>query len=186
MAWETSLGVRSIRDSERRLFVSAAISLLESGRNTWVRVYDQMDSEVKAGMLVGVIEHLVDPLLEPPTLTASLEGTVGAVFAHLSQEVETECCLNEDRKWRTLIRAMGVKVGVLSTNVDAWMSGIRDIADAILWDRDFEMENLSDAPPDHSRRIKERLGIDQDYYITPPPFNMDVEEAKKRLQELLV
>jgi len=48
-----------------------------------------------------------------------------------------------------------------------WAELIELVADHILWDRDFEFEELvGDVSPDRAEMIKQQLGINADYYST--------------------
>jgi hypothetical protein len=162
MAWDTPIGVRSVRGSERNLIVCVAQSLLGFKRNSWIRVFDQMDSDTKAGMLVEVVRRLVDPALEPLALTAVNEATLGAIFAHLRQRVEDECDAGDSTHWRSLLRSTGCKEPISSTNIHEWVMAVEDVADLFLWDRDFEIEELIDAQPDVARELRRQMGIADD------------------------
>lgn len=53
---------------------------------------------------------------------------------------------------------------------DRWALWIEYLADAILWDRDFELaEDFLDADPRVSRRRRQLLGIRDDYFTRVPP-----------------
>ncbi len=53
---------------------------------------------------------------------------------------------------------------------DRWALWIEYLADAILWDRDFEMaEDFLDADPRVSRHRRQLLGIREDYFTRVPP-----------------
>jgi hypothetical protein len=38
----------------------------------------------------------------------------------------------------------------------------------VLWDRDWELEQIMDLPPRKARSLKRRLGIDDDYFRAVP------------------
>lgn len=60
----------------------------------------------------------------------------------------------------------------LATEIDVWGDCLEHLADAILWDRDFEMaEDFLDADPIESRHRRHLLGINDDYFtrIAPDP-----------------
>lgn len=55
-------------------------------------------------------------------------------------------------------------------DITRWEMLIESLADAILWDRDYEMaESFLDAAPDLARQRRELLGIDDEYYIAIAP-----------------
>lgn len=184
MAWDTPIGSRAVHGSERKLIVCSAASLLRSKRNSWIRVFDQMDSETKAGMLVEVVRRLVEPSSEPLVLTAVNEATIGAIFAHLRQQVEDECDAGRSVEWRSLLREVGCKEPVTSNDIRAWSTAIEDSADLVLWDRDYEIEELVDAPPHVASEVRQQMGIADDYFSDPPRFAMDVEQADEILRGL--
>ncbi len=57
------------------------------------------------------------------------------------------------------------------------------LEDRVLWDNDWEMEEQLDADPDTSRRLKQELGIEEDYFVAIPPDPND-EEAERLWDEL--
>jgi hypothetical protein len=53
----------------------------------------------------------------------------------------------------------------------------------LLWARDWEMEEHLDADPEASRRVKQELGIDADYFVAVPPDPSE-EECERLVGEL--
>lgn len=69
---------------------------------------------------------------------------------------------------------------VKSTNAADWEFEIEMLLDEILWDRDFLMyDTFADADPVRGKMLKEFMGIEQEYYLEPPP--MITPEMKERL-----
>ena len=55
-------------------------------------------------------------------------------------------------------------------DIEQWSVTVEFLADQVLWDRDFEMEPIFvDPDPNQIGQIKERLGIDRDYFCLPAP-----------------
>ncbi len=66
-----------------------------------------------------------------------------------------------------------------STDLECWSLCVEQLADAILWDRDFEMaEDFLDADPRVSRRRRQLLGIRDDYFtrVAPDPRPSELPE----------
>jgi hypothetical protein len=54
--------------------------------------------------------------------------------------------------------------------LQVWEDWIDQLSMAILWDRDFEYaETFLDADPDAARARRRAMGIDDDYFVSPPP-----------------
>ena len=71
------------------------------------------------------------------------------------------------------------------TDIDRWQHEIEILADQILWDRDFELEELiADQDPFKVAGIKEYLGIGRDYFSTPGP-DANSQEYLKMDRELV-
>lgn len=73
----------------------------------------------------------------------------------------------------------GVPGSVDDVELRRWETVIERLADAILWDRDYEMaECFLDAAPDAARHRRSLLGIDDDYYtsIAPDPRPCEIPD----------
>ena len=65
---------------------------------------------------------------------------------------------------------------VASVDMDQWILLVERLADNILWDRDFELEQLvGDVSPDYAHLIKRQLGINHDYYATVASDIRDID-----------
>ena len=72
-------------------------------------------------------------------------------------------------------------------DMEEWRWVVESLADNVLWDRDFEMdEDFIDAEPERSQLIKTELGIDQDYFsaIAPDAEEHDVQTTLASLRRL--
>ena len=64
----------------------------------------------------------------------------------------------------------GMPASAEDGDLRSWETVIERLADAILWDRDYEMaECFLDAAPEAARHRRSLLGIDDDYYTTIAP-----------------
>ena len=58
---------------------------------------------------------------------------------------------------------------------DDWDVLLDWLADRVLWDRDWEMDEQLDAAPEASRPAKTIRGIDRDYFVAVPPESSDAD-----------
>ena len=54
----------------------------------------------------------------------------------------------------------------------------------MLWDADYEMQSMLDTSPDVSERVKQDLGINDDYFTAVPPDPPD-EQVRLYLDALI-
>jgi len=74
-----------------------------------------------------------------------------------------------------------------SQNLDQWVSMTEDLADRILWDRDFEMaESFLDLAPEKAAALKHAMGIESDYYISVADdlTPSDIQVALHRIRQI--
>jgi len=130
-----------------------------------------------------------------PALTATVEASVWCVFQHVRDllEVEIEDPLEERRQpsWRQLVLAASRETQVTdhlpdenSTEKADWEFLIDCLEGRVLWDYDWQLEDSVDLAPDASQRLKDELGIADDYFVTVPPDPSDAE-AERLLQQLI-
>jgi len=131
-----------------------------------------------------VLRHLSDAALPSPELFAWNEGTAWAMFVKVGHELVMEIDLEADAEadtkhlFRRLVRESLKAVdpsckppAIRSRKIDAWNDCIDEIAEHLLWDRDFlEEGSFADLDPVHSGDFKKRARIDDDYFSTPPPL----------------
>lgn len=179
---------------------------------TGVGQFDRLEPNVRVVLLRDVVQALTDPTVPMPELTAVNEAAVHAVFEFMRGEVgiEIECAhLAGERAdfqdcdqfyWRRLVLAAYAEgcepddaddgedgMSVACTDVEEWDSQLECLADQILWDRDWEMEEIMDASPEQARMLKRSLGIDEDYFLATPaePVAGQVDEATAFLRRLV-
>ena len=178
-----------------------------------VSVFDSLQPTQQLAMLHTVARGLLDSSAAPPKLTATCEGTIYAIFRELETLIEAELDFEQqltvsDHRLRSLARDAWIggcqqscEDTVLSnaelagyaipdlncTDMEQWADFIESIADHILWDRDFEFEKLvGDAAPDQAEVIKQRLGINDDYFstIASDVREIDVERMSAQIRLL--
>ena len=72
-------------------------------------------------------------------------------------------------------------------DLDEWTSLLEVLMDRVLWDRDFEEEELFlDADPDVSHFRKNQMGIGKDYFtaVAPEPIGDQLERIRETLRQL--
>lgn len=158
-----------------------------------VSIFDSLQPTQQLAMLHTVAEGLLDPESAAPKLTATCEATIYAIFRELETLIEAEIGFEKqlalpDNRLRSLARDAWIRgcqqseedhifgnaeltghsiPPLESTDMSRWTDFVEQIADLILWDRDFEFDRLvGDASPDQAELMKRQLGINEDYYST--------------------
>lgn len=67
-----------------------------------------------------------------------------------------------------------------------WAFEIECLADNILWDRDWELDDLMvDSSPEKAQVLKLHLGIDDDYFTSIAPDPNDLNPVRRTLRRLI-
>ena len=151
-------------------------------------------------MLAVVGRALLDERASCPELTALTEGTVAAIFEQIRQAVELEItggdAIRRPDFWRQLICAAYQEVDgagdpslpeASSDDLGEWHCLVDCLADRVLWDCDFEMEeHFLDADPDESRLLMERCRIPEGYFlhIASDPTDEQLKQIRCTLREI--
>lgn len=163
---------------------------------TGVLMFDTLQPTQQMAILHEVAHGLLDddtPLVE---LTAVREATVYAIYRELESLVQIELDLAAQGKPSFDCRERIVRAcqrfdqqssewddGLESTqsddldppelkceDVDQWNRIIELLADQVLWDRDFELEEaFADHDPEKVKAIKRYMGINEDYFAIAAP-----------------
>jgi hypothetical protein len=175
-----------------------------------IRLFDELPWSQRLVLLEQIATYLFTKTREPLELTAVNEAAIGALFEHIRWEIELEIVLrNEDplqpdTQWRELVstayeecfRDEGAdgtieewddfsQPDITSEDRETWSDLIESLANRILWDRDFEMEDLFlDEAPEKTEIMKQYLGIDSDYFAAAAPDAV-TDEAMERIYERL-
>ena len=73
------------------------------------------------------------------------------------------------------------------TDTEDWELLVDVLSQRIVWDDDFNDANcFLDAPPDEAESLRDRFGIDEDYYraIPPDPSEAELPGIRAKLKEL--
>ncbi len=210
--YRTSQGERTLRGAERRLFTESLgmiVDYLSGGDyEAGITLFDDQQRNQKIAVLLGVSKALLRDNVSAPPLTAISEAAVAVVYQHLEERIVEEISEGgradlstatdvfgeeleyEGPSWRTLVlNACRETVAVErlpqpdDLREDEWSFLIDCLRDRVLWDNDWEMVEQQDLDPEQQRRVKEEMGIDEDYFVWVPPDPQD-ELAGRMLTEL--
>jgi len=205
--WRTSQGERVLKGAEWRLFAEALTfvsdMVVDMGDpdefDSGVAVFDRLQRNQKLAMLTLVGQALKDERTPSPELTAVAEGAVAAVFAKLRDAVEIEIEMGESSHelptWRALVLAACRDVGIddslpeaSTDDLEEWDPLIDCLADRILWDADYAMEEqFLDRDPETVGELKKFAGISGDYFraVAPDPTDDEIERIRRALREIV-
>ena len=156
-----------------------------------IAVFDNLSQGQKQVAILTVAKALLDPKVDPPTVTAALAGTVHAIYCELECLVELESDRNETSEpgetsirqmvldavaelnyWKEVNDARGpgdklIKpLSAKSKNREKWNDLIEVLRDEVLADYDFAMDGeIGDMDPDRGEELKEFMGIKADYFV---------------------
>jgi hypothetical protein len=173
---------------------------------TGVDPFDRHAAPVRIALLAEVVRAMTDAAVPAPEPNAANEAAVYAVFRFLHDEIVSEIDTEGTDEvgqagpdsgspvpggdpffWRRLTLSACVEAGDLAGGLtpdcdDAgeWEARLEGLADRVLWDRDWELEDLTDLPPRQARRLRRRLGIDDVYFMALPD-----DPDGRRLQEAI-
>jgi hypothetical protein len=164
MMWWTSAGERVLSGAEWALFREGLSCLWDEvemsededgSGTTGIAVFDELPKVERLALLASAAKGLTDENSPCPDLTALTEGTVAAIFAHLSYLIEVEVEIQEegigpDRsdglrshplREMVLASASHVRLGCGHLTAErgsnalvAWSELIQTLRDRILWD----------------------------------------------------
>jgi hypothetical protein len=192
--YHTPAGDRVLRGAERRLFVHSLAIMVDLLTDSdgdcefGTTVFDTLTQNQKVAILYKAARCLLCPDEPMPRLTAVLEGAVGTVYRFaedlVMQEVEEPDVTRPPPTFRSLVLEAARETHVCDddsrTNGDKadWEILLKCLADRVLWDDDFDVQDWQDANPETRLRLKQRLGIEDDYYTDVAP---DPPDAQIRL-----
>ena len=196
--WRTSCGERTLNGPEARVFSEALLCLLDEAfmdrfedYPSGVNCFDDLTYGQKVAVLVTVGKGLLCPDVPAVDLTAALEGAIAAVFEKLREIVMFEIDEPEmGTSSRDLVVAArqameGDEIPSPTCNDrEEWDFQIQELADAILWDADYEDGYLYlDRPPEEARALRMLTRVSEDYYLFVPDDLSDAM-AERQLAEL--
>jgi hypothetical protein len=179
-----------------------------------IAFFDAFSASQRIGLLHDVATYLLTNTETTLPLSAPLEATVAAVFVEVRDQVAIEVEFYSGRPieevrptWRQAVLA-AYRAVVLFPDADDgvaefigedlpgesceeirdWEYLVDGLADAILWDRDFEMaDGFLDVDPGISNHRRRLLGISEDYFtsIAPDPRPDDVLHLVSRTRDII-
>ncbi len=204
--WWTSDGERILEGAEATLFQEALGVLVDYVRQDeegtiWqfgVPPFDTLQYGQKLAVLAQVGTGLLRKNEPSPKLTAVLEGAVAVLYALVWDMVQLEIddpeMAGRPPSWRQLVldacRQRGIADELPVPNCGdfgEWEILIECLEAGVLWDADWDGGEMHlDADPETSRRLKELMRIDEDYYVDvpPDPSGKQLEEVLATLREL--
>jgi len=195
--WHTNCGDRTLDGAEARLFAEALwdfvceLEVDEGNYDVGLEVFDRLTYGQKVSLLSIISSGLLKPDEPIRKLTAAVEGAIAAVFDHLKMAVIVEIDEPEIKSnWRKLILAARLKAegeelpSVDCRDMEEWDIEIAQLADLILWDADYEDEDLYiDKPPEEAQRLKDFMRIKDEYFLDVPE-DFKPNEIETKLSEL--
>jgi hypothetical protein len=163
-------------------------------------VFERLTREQKQLAILLVARALLDPVSEPPRITAVLAGTVAAIFEYLQTMIDLEVdegkgttlrqmvldALDEMNSWPD--QEPRVALSPECSDINEWSEVVEVLRDSVLEDHDFDMESIFlDAPPEEAAALKALMRIYPDYFVTTiddPPLQC-LEQIRKELRNLL-
>lgn len=209
MTWHTEIGERTLKGAEATLLreslgnvVDMVEAEIEGDSDPWefgVPVFDQLAAPAKLALLAEVGWALLRDTDACPKLTAINEAAVAILFANIEHSLQFEVDAQKDgfedsMFWRPLVLAVYREIGDTTdmpapdcTDTKDWELLVDVLSQRVLWDDDFnDADRFLDAPPDEADSLRDRFGIDDDYYraIPPDPSETELPGIRAKLKEL--
>ena len=195
--WHTNCGDRTLEGAEARLFAEALwdfvseLEVEEGDYDMGLDVFDRLTYGQKVSLLSTIATGLLKPDVPIHKLTAVVEGAIAAVFNHLNTSVMLEIDMPEIKSnWRKMILAARRQVGAEDLpkedceDEQEWLIEIEALSELILWDADYEDENLYiDKPPEEAQALKDFMRIRDEYFLEIPE-DLKPKEIKAKLAEV--
>jgi hypothetical protein len=195
---------------ERALFVQAASSLAEmlpgkGGLDTgvdWptgVEVFDRLPVQTRVVLLADVVRALTDPHIPEPARTAFNEAAIYAVFRSVFTKVVVEIDEGQDPtapfSWRRLILDACQEEHEGNGEHDQepdpddaqhWEDLLEDdLADRILWDRNWEdVDVIARLPPAQAAEAIRLARAPDNYFAAAAPANPSPAEERQAREYL--
>ncbi|MEZ6117084.1 MAG: hypothetical protein R3C28_11000 [Pirellulaceae bacterium] len=211
MVWKTSRGVRTLQGAEAelvRLALASFIDQVSEELDFSVQAFNDLTQPAKWAVMLEVARGLLSEEFEPVELTAINEAAVACLFDVAAELAQLEADGNrlfpdepEEYEVRHSILAAVEEVleadgadsdhvpGVDCDDHGEWQLMVECLADAVLWDNDFELGDvLVDEHPDEAHARKKMFGIDDNYFtaIAPDPSDQEVEKIIAELRDYCV
>ena len=197
--YHTPVGDRILSPAEARLFADSLRKigdyLREMELTMGASVFDDLQRNQQIAIFHAIARALLCPDEPAPTLTAVLEAGVWCVYQNIRDMIEVElddsAGLMPRASLRQLILAACREAEVAEELPKAdcrdkreWDFPIEFLESRVLWDYDWQLVDSADLDPDASQRLKDELGIADDYFVAAPPDPPDAE-AERLLQIII-
>jgi len=181
--YRTPNGERILLGAERQLFeMSLAMMadfLSDNDCEFGVQAFDELQRGQKLFALYWISRAVLQPDEPAPEHTAFGEATVASVYRHafdrVVQEIDDPEFAPMPPSWRQLLVEAARESDNIedvpkesSRNKEEWDVLVDNMADDVLRDRDFELGVHLDADPDASRKLKDFMGVSENYYTAVP------------------
>jgi hypothetical protein len=162
--------------------------------DTGIAIFDRLTAEQKLLILADTVEALVVPEIPCPDHTAVNEGTIAAIFATLRQHIDFEMDMESGTHHRrALLAALAddppeEMPAADCDDGDEWDLMVEFFTDRVLWDRDFEIEEVADLPPEAAAELHEMMRFGgREYFSTAAdePAAGVLENARLKLRKLV-
>ena len=194
--WHTNSGDRTLEGAEARLFAESLwgfvseLEVTEGDYDVDLDVFDRLTYGQKVSLLSIIGAGLLRPNEPIRKLTAIVESAIAAVFEHLKTAVIIEIDEPEIKSnWRKMILAARREVGAEDLpdedckDEQEWLIEIEELSYLILWDADYEDEDLYiDKQPEDAQALKDFMRIRDDYFLEVPE-DLKPNEIKIKLTE---
>jgi hypothetical protein len=129
------------------------------------------------------------PEVKAPAKTCISDATIAAIYSHAEDMVQQEIDAGTV-KFRRLIAQVIPESAPRPqcTRPYAWLRYIDSLLDCVLDDRDYLLEeDIVDAAPEQATKLREALGIEDDYFThtAPNPTEERVRSARQTLARIL-
>ncbi len=178
-----------------------------------IAVFDNLSQGQKQVAILTVAKALLDPKVDPPTVTAALAATVDAIYCQLECLIEMETdrdendeagetsirqmlldAVEETNYWKEVNDARGpgdkpiTPLSAESDDIDRWKDMIESLRTEILEDYDFEMDHdIADMDPDQAKELKDLMNINPDYFVAvvEDPIPEQLTQIRSEIRRLL-
>ena len=195
--WHTNSGDRTLDGAEARLFAEALwdlvseLEVVAGDFDIGLDIFDRQMYGQKVSLLSVIGNGLLKPDVPMRKLTAVVEGAIAAVFEYLKMAAIEEIDEPEIKSdWRKAILAARRQAGAEELpkedckDEDEWLIQIEELSYLILWDANYEDEDIYvDRPPEEAKILKDFMRIRNDYFIEVPE-DLKPKELETKLTEL--
>ena len=195
--WRTDPSDRILEGAEAKVFANALLNLLDEfdfcdfEYELGIKCFDTLTVGQKIYVLATIGNGLFRKEVEIVELTAVLESGIGAIFKHLYNRITYEIDEPElGSIWRELLISARNEMqaeeipDITCEDFGIWDLEVDELANAILWDRDYEDGDIyMDHPPEKTEWLKYMAVIPENYY-TAIADDLTDKEAQVKIKEL--